>query len=117
MARLSAKLRSLSHGPGRFGIAFWCPGCDESHAVITKGDAPPVWAWNGDVDAPTLSPSICVTGGPSSGRTVCHSFVRDGAIQFLGDCTHKLAGRTVPLPDWPDDHDEANFYLDPPHET
>src|SRR5436309_254590 len=28
---------------------------------------------------------------------VCHSFVRDGLIEFLGDCTHPLAGRTVPL--------------------
>ena len=22
-------------------------------------------------------------------------------VQFLGDCTHALAGRTLPLPDWP----------------
>lgn len=29
----------------------------------------------------------------------CHSFVRAGMIQFLGDCTHKLANHTVPLPD------------------
>lgn len=32
-------------------------------------------------------------------RFVCHSFVRDGMIQFLTDCTHKLAGQTVELPD------------------
>ncbi len=31
---------------------------------------------------------------------VCHSFVTDGQIQFLGDCTHKLAGQTVPLSAW-----------------
>ena len=31
---------------------------------------------------------------------ICHSFVTDGRIQFLGDCTHKLAGQTVDLPDW-----------------
>lgn len=28
----------------------------------------------------------------------CHSFVTDGRIQFLGDCTHDLAGKTVDLP-------------------
>lgn len=28
---------------------------------------------------------------------VCHSFVFDGEIRFLGDCTHALAGKTVPL--------------------
>lgn len=32
---------------------------------------------------------------------VCHSFVTDGRIQFLGDCTHALAGQTVDLPTWP----------------
>ena len=28
----------------------------------------------------------------------CHSFIKDGQIQFLGDCTHSLAGQTVALP-------------------
>lgn len=27
-------------------------------------------------------------------------FIRDGQIQFLGDCTHALAGKTVPLPEF-----------------
>jgi hypothetical protein len=62
------------------------------------------WAWDGNVDLPTISPSILVRanfapedGGPS----VCHSFVRAGQIQFLNDCTHSLRGQTVLLPDWP----------------
>lgn len=33
---------------------------------------------------------------------VCHSFVTDGRIQFLADCTHDLAGLTVDLPDFPE---------------
>lgn len=32
---------------------------------------------------------------------VCHSFVTDGRIQFLSDCTHSLAGQTVDLPEMP----------------
>jgi hypothetical protein len=32
--------------------------------------------------------------------TVCHSFVTDGRIHFLADCTHALAGHIVDLPDW-----------------
>jgi len=32
----------------------------------------------------------------------CHSFVKDGHIEFLSDCTHDKAGQTVPLPDLPD---------------
>lgn len=38
---------------------------------------------------------------------VCHSFIRDGQIQFLSDCTHALAGQTVPLPAWPDDEERT----------
>ena len=34
--------------------------------------------------------------------TVCHSFVSDGQWQFLGDCTHALAGQTVPVVPIPD---------------
>jgi hypothetical protein len=28
---------------------------------------------------------------------LCHTFVTDGQIQYLGDCTHALAGQTVDL--------------------
>lgn len=33
---------------------------------------------------------------------VCHSFVRNGRIEYLGDCTHHLKGQTVDLPDMDD---------------
>ena len=35
---------------------------------------------------------------PGDPPEVCHSFITDGRIQFLNDCTHALAGHTVPLP-------------------
>ena len=61
------------------------------------------WFARHDVDKPTLSPSVLVTGqfwvnGVKDERR-CHSFVRDGRIQFLDDCTHSLAGKTVDLPE------------------
>lgn len=31
----------------------------------------------------------------------CHSFVKNGQWVFLGDCAHKLADQTVPLPPLP----------------
>ena len=46
-------------------------------------------------NGPTLTPSVLVK---SSSLGVCHHFVRDGQIQYLSDCTHNLAGQTVPLP-------------------
>lgn len=75
-------------------VYFQCPGCDEVHGID-----PTKWTFNGDAERPTISPSILCTWGQSKpGR--CHSFVRDGRIEFLSDCTHALAGKTVDLPEY-----------------
>lgn len=94
-------------------LHFWCPGCDDVHG-ITYGEGQ--WTWDGDLVNPTITPSILVGGvqwAPEFSfhrknhsvdvgeRTTCHSFVTDGRIQFLDDCTHALAGQTVDLPEWP----------------
>jgi hypothetical protein len=76
---------------------FNCPGCGYGHNVAVTGPEP-VWQWNGSIDAPTLSPSILVFKDNPEMR--CHSFVKDGNIQFLSDCAHDLKGKTVELPDW-----------------
>lgn len=57
------------------------------------------WTWNGSVDSPTVKPSILTRGGRADKEIRCHTFVNDGMVQFLGDCTHELAGQTVPLLD------------------
>lgn len=107
MGALSAKLRNAENG----GIRFWCPGCDGVHGINVGEGAGPRWGWNGDVNKPTFTPSILVRTGraldpafvPEAGDPpeICHSFVTDGRIQFLADCTHPLAGQTVDLPDYP----------------
>lgn len=107
-------------------LLFWCPGCDGAHGVRHGAGPGPRWGWNGDVNKPTFTPSINVVYDhlseasrarntafhaehgrymtheelPYDQRDVCHSFVKDGRIQFLGDCTHALAGQTVDLPAW-----------------
>ena len=101
---------------------FKCPGCGHIHGVaFERQDGKPVWTYNGDPNRPTFSPSLLVTGGcrvdpkwhekepedpcdlqgPEKFRMcfTCHSFVRDGRIEFLSDCTHDLAGQTVDLPE------------------
>lgn len=110
MAALSPILRSVKWGEGR-AASFWCPGCASAHVVNVErpeGEAGPCWGFNGNADAPTFTPSILVTyNGSDAGiddapPAICHSFVTDGQIVFLGDCTHALAGQTVPIPVWPD---------------
>lgn len=60
-------------------LMFWCPGCDGVHGVR---HSPGGWSWNGDP--------------PVEKR--CHSWVTEGRIEFLADCTHSMAGQTVDLP-------------------
>lgn len=88
-------------------LTWWCPGCDFAH-TIKHGEGPgPRWGWNGNADKPTFSPSVLARyDGADAGRdgappAICHSFVIDGQMQMLSDCTHALAGQTVPIPPWP----------------
>lgn len=87
---------------------FWCPGCACSHRLrVGEGDRPR-WSYNGNPEKPTFTPSVLVTyNGDDAGvdgapPAVCHSYVTDGRVQFLGDCTHALAGQTVDLPEFPE---------------
>lgn len=100
---------------------FKCPGCGDHHGVWIKdtpGDKPRgLWTWNGSREKPTFTPSILAQRTmhtppvtpenieewrrqpweQTEVKEICHSFVTDGMIQFLGDCTHPLAGQTVAL--------------------
>jgi hypothetical protein len=96
------KFHESLHHTGARAMLFECPGCDCPHVIRVAGDEHPVWTFNGSLDKPTVSPSILVTSTWKGIPTVCHSFIKDGMIQFLGDCTHKLAGKTVQIPDWED---------------
>lgn len=96
-------------------VGFWCPGC-KCHHVVTSD-----WRFNGDYDRPTFEPSVLVRNGHyatgfKEGQNCwctynaehpddpvvytcqrCHSFVRNGMIEFLTDSTHVLAGQTVKI--------------------
>jgi hypothetical protein len=94
---------------------FWCNGCTTHHRFVTKlakGEAGHVWNFSGTIERPTFSPSLlyrwddhaeCMPPEPCrkpdcKGKPkVCHLFVTDGQIRYLGDCTHALAGKTVAI--------------------
>jgi hypothetical protein len=84
---------------GLWGYLFECPGCGENHGVPTTGAK--AWGFNGDLEKPTFTPSILLYETKRTDGTVvtprCHSFVRDGRIEFCGDCGHALAGKTVDM--------------------
>jgi hypothetical protein len=98
------KIEEQKHDSGTRSMLFECPGCDMLHAVYLEsgqGANVPVWTWNSSMDKPTFRPSVLVTypWGPERKECVCHSFITDGRIEFLPDCTHALAGQTVDLPE------------------
>lgn len=114
---MSARAKVVLDVQGDFyGIRFDCPGCDDAKVLpvnwLPDGKQEsqyvkswPHWGFNGDMELPTFTPSV-LSQGPGALQSdglrhpdrVCHSFVTDGRIQFLGDCTHALAGQTVDLP-------------------
>lgn len=78
-------------------ILYKCPGCGFYHGLATTRpdaeDGWPIWEWNGSRTHPTLEPSVLYSGTPR-----CHHYVRNGHIEFLSDCDHKMAGKTVAMP-------------------
>ena len=85
--------RLLILGGGQ--LAWYCPGCERLHAVNN------CWKFDGNYEAPAFSPSALTTGTKTgSGEPLrCHCFIRTGKIEFLSDCSHHLAGKSVPMED------------------
>lgn len=125
MTSLSKILRSSESPNGGQSLTFMCPGCHDYHSVNVGTGPGPRWTYNDNPEKPTFQPSVLVRTGhycnpdekPGNCAcdfqqrypdeepwnwpcTRCHSFVTDGRIQFLGDCTHALAGQTVDLPEF-----------------
>lgn len=120
-------LRSVSRSgtdKGAPDFIFFCPGCQCGHGVWVSREAGngAKWSFNGNMEKPTFQPSLKIeasrftakgkadyeawaaAGYPSrngkpfeSAPVICHTFVTDGVIHFLPDCTHELAGKKVPM--------------------
>jgi hypothetical protein len=110
------KISNYKDENGNEGFHFHCEGCKSAHGVYTyqapvkkdskgnviEGKVVPVWGYNGNEEKPTFTPSILAQWeeGPNNVKKVCHSFVTDGNIRYLNDCTHHLKGKTVELLDF-----------------
>lgn len=108
------KIEPLTDSEGKLHhYEFFCNGCSLYHSfrvALAKNERrdAPVWKFNGDVENPTFSPSLLVTlrdTPTGSGKTAkCHLHLRNGQLQYLSDCTHDLAGTTVPVQAEPDEN-------------
>jgi hypothetical protein len=96
------------------GYVHWCPACEQMHSL------PDSWNFNGDLNKPTFNPSFKTfghqleldAGGNWTGKWkldaqgkpipyTCHYILTNGILNFCGDCTHSMAGKSVPLPELP----------------
>lgn len=117
---MKAQLRTCHDGEVSYPtLAFVCPGCALNgssglHLLpVNTTVTSPSWDWDGNLEAPTISPSI-LTGKDSA--YICHSFLKAGVFVFLGDCTHALANQSVPMPDLPDWFTHGSYAKTPENE-
>lgn len=105
---MKSQLRTMHDGNKVYPtLAFICPGCELMYKnssglhllPVNNKITSPSWEWDGSLLYPTISPSI-LTGKDTP--NICHSFLKHGVFQFLGDCTHDLKNQFVPMPDLPD---------------
>ena len=86
---------------------------------VPKRTAKAKWEFNGDVDSPTITPSVNESWGPipencrQPGEPETqrnHYIISGGKISYCPDCTHSFAGQTLELPEFTES--EVRFYLD-----
>lgn len=81
---------------------FWCPGCKCGHSYHV-----PRWSFDRNVENPTFRPSLrlqCNDTADRSMRTVCHLHITNGSIEYCGDCSHELNGKTIPMEPFPENY-------------
>ena len=109
---MSARVSEVVNQAGELiGYAAKCPACaamphgGSIHIFSLKmATGTPGWAFNGNMERPTFSPSMLARSRDGEGNDhVCHSFLRDGRWEYLSDCGHAMAGQTVDVPTWDDD--------------
>jgi len=94
---MSRVLRMVDGKPGN--LLHWCNGCKaghviDIHAISRDGH---VVGWDGSFDKPTIGEPIRI----EHNGTVCEYILRAGTIAYFQSCTHHLAGKVMPMPDFP----------------
>ena len=67
--------------------------------VITKDtrEGTGAWTWNGDLEKPTLRPSIRTTYHNDKEMTEIHYWLNDGICDCLSDCKDGNSGKKIEL--------------------
>ena len=90
------KVVELEKGTDKHCYVITSPATGQ-HIVFDKR-----WTFNGDFEKPTFRPSMLMQYPKENlelGLVREHFFVTDGKIQYLSDCHHVMAGKTVDMID------------------
>lgn len=84
------------------GVTWQCPACGHHHFVYIEMPNPWGWAWsfNGDLERPTLNPSV--DGDKTDPAKRCHCVITDGVIHYQNDQGSNMAEwrcQAVPMVD------------------
>lgn len=93
---------------------FYCPGCEAAMCYYV-GCGIQGSNWSFDPVLMSFTPSLREFYTHPETKvevTTCHLFIKNGKIEFCGDCPHALNGQTVDLPDFPE-----GYGLPEPHEV
>ncbi len=90
-----AVIMPILNNPGKY--VFYCPGCEANHIINTDPKVNPFHTLTGTLAKPTIRASVMSNPSNVKNKVRCHSFVTDGKIEFLSDCTHHLTGQTIDL--------------------
>lgn len=85
------KLRKANGLHNDVQYLFYCTGCETVHGFNST------WKFNENMESPTVTPSLLTRGN----NEICHLYITDGKLVYLSDCTHKLKGQTIEIPEFP----------------
>lgn len=86
-------------------LSYKCHNCF-MHAIPVGASGSKNWNWNGDLEKPTITPSVkhfypesAYKEHPGLPPFCCHYVITDGIINYCPDCTHDKAGQSLELKD------------------
>lgn len=75
--------------------AIFCPACKRIHCFSTEFHKI-------NLEEVTVTPSLLMNPFDVD-SPLCHSFITNNQIRFLGDCEHEFKNQTLDLPEVPDE--------------
>ena len=102
---LSKKLLQSEDGAR---LWWYCASCDMLHPIALHnrpGESVDVWSWNNDAERPTFMPSFLTDmSGRNGPKRICHTYIKEGMVEYLNDSTIHLRGVTKELQDIPKEY-------------